>query len=241
MQLMEMTWEEVAEYLGLLCKRLVIIPCGSVEQHSLSMPIGTDTYIAEAISIEVAQRVEAIMMPPITPGLSRVPHMAFAGTISLSSKTLIAVVTDYVLSAYHHGFRDFLFVNAHGLNAHPVNAALQDLAYDLTNMRYVYQDWWTIPAVSTMLDEHFTAGGHATAGELSLMLYLYPHLVRSEMLREHSLTTKCFVSLDLVRQITDTGMIGGNQLEASPELGSALFEAIVEGYTSLAYLFIDQK
>ncbi len=236
MRLVDMTWEDVAQYLDSRTRPLVIIPCGSVEQHSLSMPLGTDTCIAEAISSAVADQVDAVMMPPISPGLSEVPHLHFAGTVSLRAGTVMGVVTDYVHSAYHHGFRDFLFINAHGLNTYPVNAVLQDLARDLTDIHYIYQDWWTISTVAGLLNEHVTPGAHSTAGELALMLHLYPHLVRPKF-QKHEIPVRYFVSLNLVDQITDTGMLGGNQFEATSELGSALFKAIVQGYVSLVHQF----
>jgi creatinine amidohydrolase/Fe(II)-dependent formamide hydrolase-like protein len=51
--------------------------------------------------------------------------MAFAGTISFSEGTLLAVLMDTIGSLSRHGIKRFLIVNIHGGNTNIVNLAVQ--------------------------------------------------------------------------------------------------------------------
>jgi len=229
-QLLEMTWRDVEAHIQRRTRGLAILPAGSVEQHSLCMPIGTDTFIAEAIASAIGNEVDSVVFPTVRPGLSQVPHLAFPGTISHTSTTVIQAIIEILLCAHRHGFRDFFVLNAHGLNTSPLACALQDAAVDLHDCRFILQDWWQLPDVAALLDRHTTRGGHATAGELALMMFLHPQLVRKDKrLGKHEVKAEYWVSLDRVCELTEAGNLGGNQQEATPELGKSLFRAIVAG------------
>lgn len=229
MQLMDMTWPDIQAYVDRRKRALAILPAGSVEQHSLCMPIGTDAYIAKAIAAAVGDKTNGVVFPVVRPGLSAVPHMAFPGTITHTSTTLITAIVEILRCAHEHGFRDFFVLNAHGLNSSPLACALQDAALELDDSRFVLQDWWALPDIAALLEARTTPGGHATAGELSLMLHLHPELVNDQRLGRHEIKHSYWLSLDRVSDLTESGMVGGNQLEADSALGAELFRLAVEG------------
>ena len=231
MDLIEMTWQEVENYLK--SRKAVIIPLGSIEQHSLSLPLGTDTYIAEKIAYEVGKKTFTIVTPSIRPGLSLVPHMAFCGTISLRPETLQKVIEDIVNSLYKHSFRQFLIINAHGLNEPCINNAFQNLSYDLEDIRFISKGWWDIKKVKSLRKVYFSSSGHSSQEEVSIMLYLKEKLVKKDLFKDHTPPYNYYTSLEQIKKYTPTGLINGDQDEADKDLGRQLFTEAVKGYVEL--------
>ena len=103
---------------------VIVIGLGSVEQHGPHLPLGTDSLTACATVHEVAKRTNSIGVHPCFPGYSP-HHMAFAGTVTFSEGTLLAVLMDTIGSLSRHGIKRFLIVNIHGGNKNIVNLAVQ--------------------------------------------------------------------------------------------------------------------
>ena len=49
---------------------IILIPLGSTEQEGLHLPIGVDTYVAEAIANEVAKETGSLAGPALPVGYS---------------------------------------------------------------------------------------------------------------------------------------------------------------------------
>lgn len=94
---------------------VAVLPVGSFEQHGPYLPLATDTIIACAIAETVAQSHPVILLPPITVSCSH-EHAAFAGTISISATTLLAVVSDIADSLAAQDVNAVAIVNGHGGN-----------------------------------------------------------------------------------------------------------------------------
>ena len=231
MQLMEMTWQEVEHYLS--SRKAIILPFGSIEQHGPSLPLGTDSYIAEKIAKEVGKKTFTIVTPCIRPGLSLLPHMAFPGTISLRPETVQKVTEDIINSLYRHGFRQFLIINSHGLNEMSIHSAFQNLCYDLEDLRFTVKGWWNIKKVKSLRQVYFTSSGHSSGEEVSVMLYLKEKLVKTDLLSSHTPPHSYYTSLEKIKNFTPTGVINADQEEADKELGKQLFKEAVKGYIEL--------
>ena len=112
MLLADMTWAEID---AVPRSTVVLAPFGATEQHSLHLPVQTDTLIAT----ELASRVDAacagrlLVLPTQWLGFSP-HHMDFAGTVTASSSTYIQLVVETLDSMAQAGFRKFLVLNAHG-------------------------------------------------------------------------------------------------------------------------------
>src|SRR5262245_16354077 len=112
---------------------VLILPLGSVEQHGRHLPLGTETILAHALANGVNARVKgrAEVPPPRWYGFAP-HHMRFAGTVTLRTETMIALVEDVAASLIEHGFRRLLLLNGHGGN----NGVIDVLASKLGHRHY---------------------------------------------------------------------------------------------------------
>ena len=108
----------------------VVLPMGSVEQHGPHLPTGTDFFAAVAISLEVAEQIDALVLPLCPLGVTPM-HMPFPGTVSLRPQTLQDVVADIGSSLAAHGCREFVILNWHEGNIPSLALVAEHLHRDL--------------------------------------------------------------------------------------------------------------
>src|SRR5438128_7904402 len=72
---------------------VVIIPVGATEQHGSHLPLCTDSINIQAVAEGAARMERVLVAPTLVYGVSD-NHMAFCGTISLRSQTLVALLVD---------------------------------------------------------------------------------------------------------------------------------------------------
>ena len=185
-----MTVPEVQELLSR--SDMVVIPVASLEQHGLHLPIGTDYLNGVERAKLIAQRVDVLVAPILLPGQSPY-HMGFEGTITLPSTLIQEVYVEATKSLIRHGFKRFLFLNAHGGNAaitrfivDRVNQETEGIAVDLGAVSGPFRSRVTAPddpgAEPVVFDRH---GG---TGETSSSMYLIPELVDLDAARPAELT-----------------------------------------------------
>jgi len=112
---------------ALAARPLVLLPCGSTEQHGPHLPTGTDYFASLAICDRVVQEIGGLVLPGMQFGVTPI-HMGFTGTVSLSADTFQQVLLDMVTSLASHGVREVAFVNWHEGNI----AAIATVASRLT-------------------------------------------------------------------------------------------------------------
>ena len=91
---------------------LVILPCGSVEQHGPHLPTGTDTLAANVISHAVAERMDGLVLPNTPFGVTPM-HAPFEGTITLTPDTFMRLIIETCASTARHGAKELMIVNWH--------------------------------------------------------------------------------------------------------------------------------
>jgi creatinine amidohydrolase len=91
--------------------KVAVLPIGSFEQHGPHLPLITDTVVATTI----AQAYPVRASLPVTISCSH-EHAAWPGTVSISAKTLYAVITDVYQSLRHSGIYRLVLINGHGGN-----------------------------------------------------------------------------------------------------------------------------
>src|SRR5260370_3906306 len=101
----------------------VIVPVGSTEQHGPHAPFGTDSILATEVSMRLARRINALVAPTLTYGISG-DHRGYAGFPFVSPQTLTALVQDVLLSLSGGGFREIIFVNGHYTHSISLSAAI---------------------------------------------------------------------------------------------------------------------
>lgn len=179
MLLENMSYVEVEAYL--VEKDIVLIPIGSTEQHSPYGLIGTDFITAEAIAREVGKRLDILVAPTITYGMSQ-HHMGFKGTVTLSPKTIISLVEDITQSFLDHGFSRIIYINGHGGNIEPVKTAFTQLKYKNKKGIFEIISWFLLPEVQEIERDIFEDknGYHATPSEISITKYLRPEAFKTK-------------------------------------------------------------
>lgn len=129
--LAELTSPEAAE--AIARTRTAVLPIGSLEQHGPHLPNGTDTYAAELVAREVADRLDAVYVPFGPYGVTPI-HAGHPGTVNLRRETFEALLTDICTELIRMGVQTFVLVNWHEGNIASMNAVATDLqdAWDCT-------------------------------------------------------------------------------------------------------------
>ena len=158
---------------------MVIIPVGAIEQHGYHLPLGTDFLNGVERCKLLAQERDVLVAPVLMAGQSPY-HMGFAGTITLSAETIIAVHLEAVQSLIRHGFKRFMILNSHG-----GNTAISTLLVDQINQTtagIAVDMGVAIRPFSKPVDADLTKvfDRHGGVWETSSSQYLIPDLVQMD-------------------------------------------------------------
>ena len=180
---MEMTWQDIAGAGEATARWIAVLPLAAVEQHGPHLPLGVDTFIAEAYLAQVRKVLPDVLpvcfLPVQRIGVS-VEHIAYPGTLTLSAATAIGAWTAIGESLARAGLRKLVLVTSHGGNvaamelvARDLRARLGMLAVTVGWHRFGYPD----DAFSSEEKRHGIHGGDI---ETSLMLAAKAETVRME-------------------------------------------------------------
>lgn len=179
------TWQNIETWLK--TSQTIVIPIGSMEQHGPNGFIGTDALCPEIIAVEAERNAprDILVGPTFNVGSAQ-HHLAFPGTITLRPSTMIAAMADWTRSLMRHGFRKLYWLNGHGGNAAPIEAAFAEIraersfalpeANTLPGLDLVLRNWWELSGVMSLCEKLYPVGdgSHATASEISVTYYGYP-------------------------------------------------------------------
>ncbi|MDB5215274.1 MAG: Creatininase family protein [Myxococcaceae bacterium] len=188
-RLEDLTWPEIEAHLA-AGRRTVVVPLGATEQHGPHMPLAVDAWVAEAIASRFCARIpEALQAPTVCLGCSD-EHMAFAGTLSISTPTLIGLVGDVITSLVKHGFDHVVVFSAHGGNDAALAAAESSLRDQASPAALTVVHG--IDAIGCLWKEESeragappgAAGHHAGEFETSIIAALRPDAIRWNELRK---------------------------------------------------------
>jgi creatinine amidohydrolase len=220
----ELTWYEARDAAAAL--NAVIIPVGATEQHGPHLPLSVDTLLGNAVALGVSAVTGVPVVPPLCYGVSG-SHGDFAGTISLRPETMIAVVEDVIDSLYERGIRQFILLNGHIWNNGALDVSAEKLRVRHRDARVRALGYVTMYP-GPEVDGHVRYGRalmHANFFETSVMLYLYPGLVRMERATSHRDVDSFWdYRMD---QVSETGVWGRDVADANPVHGRAEYERCV--------------
>lgn len=137
----------------------VVLPVGSTEQHAY-LSLATDSVLAERVAAEAAEPLGVLVLPAMPFGVAP-GFAAFPGTVSLSTETLVAVVSEALGTLYGQGFRGFLVVNGHGGNV-SARDPLENWAAGCEGARFRWHDWWDSPDVEGVAHRIEPNAAHAS-------------------------------------------------------------------------------
>jgi len=193
----EMTRPELETYLNKNPNPVVIIPLGSIEQHGVQLPLGTDSLSAIEICKAIAKRSNSLVLPITWVGYSE-HHMGFKGTITFSQDTLARIIMDVIKSLSRHGLKRVLIVNWHGGNKETLNFAVKESSKKYkVNIITDSQEPEDPNAFTTLRNFDIHAGN----GETSFMLNLFPELVDTDKIKEWKPTVKLPKPIEKARKL----------------------------------------
>ncbi len=236
-------WSELTTLdFGLLdpATTVAVLPLGATEQHGPHLPLGVDSVLVDGIVQAALPLLPAalpvLFLPTQVIGLSP-EHARFAGTLTLSSETLIRIWNEIGAAVARAGVRKLLLFNAHGGHVGPMDIVARELreAHDLI----VYSSsWFHLPLQGVPAIDRFDV--HAGQSETAMMLALSPRLVRTGEVRDFGATS--------ARRAADFPLLGngrsakfgwamqdinphgaaGNAAAATAEQGKALLAAAAQ-------------
>lgn len=108
---------EVSDYLSGGGKT-AILPAGSVEMHGPHMPIGTDTMIAKAFSLQLAEKANGLVLPEIQYTWTGSTD-GFYGSISVEPELVMRQAEAIADKVFKMGFMRLIIVSNHHTNYCP--------------------------------------------------------------------------------------------------------------------------
>jgi len=236
-----MRWNEfTSEELARLPKgdTVAILPIGSVEIHGPHLPLGIDGLVITRIAeLAAAREPPAVVLPCLDYAYVN-ENVHHPGTISLSARTLVAVVEEICDEVGRNGFKKILLLNGHGGNNH----ILRSIQRDLLRPRRDYVTYMcTEPWAPIQRDIDALSSGsaieHACEIETSIAMYLFGDLLKLD--RVHREATLGRVELpDYVK--TSTSWQGyclegyvGDPRKATMEKGKTLVDKWVSAIADL--------
>ena len=171
MFLARMNYKEVEDYLR--HSDTILIPVGSLENHGLHLPLGTDFLIPDKIAQLLDEKSGLLIAPTICYGATD-DLAGFPGTVSIGTEGLIQLLCAICDQLYRHGFRHFLILNGHGGNT----AAIQSVGMHLYRQgAYLANlNWWLMAG---QLNAEW-AGGHGGGEETAAVMAVDPSLIKTE-------------------------------------------------------------
>ncbi len=177
MQMEQMTHEEVKAYFQ-AGNDMVILPCGSTEQHGKHLPLGTDLLIASHLAHAVGEKGGILVAPSLAYGYAEYHKEGFTGTISFDQDLLYAVYYRIAEQLAEMGAKHIVFLNGHGGNTHVLSRVSMNLRIQHQVLGLIV-DWWK---TAGQLQPQWAEKGHAGKAETSVMMHLYPDLVHQSQI-----------------------------------------------------------
>jgi creatinine amidohydrolase len=256
-RLSHMTQMDVAAVIA--AQKPVILPTGATEAHGPHMPTDTDTHQADHIAVLLAERIDAVVAPPLAYGVSKTFEY-FPGTISLTIPTYQTIVFEIGAALIRQGFRHLILLNGNRPNGTANDQVARhlvdelDAAYDFVVSAVSY--WEPAAAEIHAMRRSVEGGmGHGCELETSFQLATRPELVKMDRLPGVKYGP---VGWDLVAPTNPTrtymrrprpevghAAIFGDPTKASAEAGQAFIAAAVEAlaktFSNLQGSYQDRK
>ncbi|MGW6021243.1 creatininase family protein [Streptomyces sp. NPDC055099] len=211
--------------------RVAVLPVGSFEQHGRYLPLITDTAIACIIAREIADAYPVHLLPPITMSCSH-EHGSWPGTVSISAKTLFAVIDDIRESLARSGIEKLVIVNGHGGN-YVLSNVVQEANVDRpqASLFPLGGDWDQAREHGGLVSDRH-GDMHAGEIETSILLDAAPDLVRPGYAdADHDGGARRFLLTLGMGAYSESGVIGYPSY-ATAAKGKAVLLSLVDSFAA---------
>jgi creatinine amidohydrolase len=226
-----LSWVDVVAHLA--HDPRLIVPVGALDQHGPHLPLGTNVLIAREIARDLACEFRVLRAPTFYYGVGFQTVQAYAGATSLQKKTLHLALNEILAGWEQNGVTEIIFITAQRYEPHI--EAIATLYPKRARVRVV--QLWDTP-VADLLQEQ-TGPLHADEAETSVMLFLYPELVRMDRAHDFDLPPKLFQRyLDgrlKVPLLEGAGAIG-HPSAASAAKGEAIYRRMLDAVRTAIFL-----
>ena len=157
----------------------VLLPMGCLEEHGPHLPVGTDLFQAYNVSINVARRVEGLVLPPFHYGHSSSTRN-FPGSLVISADTLRSLTRDVITGVIRSGGKFILINTGHAGSTHmsTIKDTLREIAEENPDVKIFFLTDYEIAEKLAAGDERFPENdGHAGDIETSRMMDINEELV----------------------------------------------------------------
>lgn len=222
----DVTWQQFKESVS--DKKVAVLPIGSIEQHGLHAPLGTDLFIAEGLAKTAEGHENVMMLPSLPVGVAEY-HRHFAGSLWVRPETLKQYVGEVIKSLAYHGVRKVIIVNGHGGNREPLKEMARYVMME-ERVRIVVWTWFESiePEIIRMYGRRPPL--HADEAETAMLMALKPDSVKPELYEasaqgagEWGQIYRGTMISQVVRDFTPTGATG-DPTKTDLKLGERMLE-----------------
>ena len=227
---------------------VAILPIGAIEQHGPHLPVWVDSCINETLLDRALETIPGgipvLAMPLQAVGKSN-EHIAFAGTLSLSCETLVAMLIELGEGVHRAGIRRLILLNSHGGQPQIMDIVARELRIRHA-MLVVNAAWFDMGMPAELFSANECRHGiHGGEVETSLMLHLRPDLVDMTHARDFVslgqemeadfklLTTEGRFSFGWQAQDLNPWGVCGNAAAADAGRGAQLAQHLVRTFVDL--------
>ena len=219
---------------------ILIFPFSSIEQHGEHLPLNTDKKILRGILKKFSENYKSnkyLIMPEIHFG-SASEHSSFDGTISLDSLEFISHSLSIIEPICENNFKNIFLLNSHGGQISHIDIIAKELKtqFDIQIVKGTYFLFDEFKNIIPSKELEF--GYHGGEFETSLMMYLYPELVRKNKIKKNKLSPDCsskkIISYEkkikrawLTKELSKNGIIG-NPTNASVIKGRKIVDKVIK-------------
>jgi len=215
--------------------KVVIIPCGSIEEHGSHLPLCTDSLQAEHVALEVARKAGCLVAPPLRYGVCNSTRN-FPGTITISFDSLRSIMTDILEDFIRNGFKRLLILTGHAGRSHMIALKLAAKAVILHHKNEENR-----PRIMVCSDYDFAfdlrgkdfddRDSHAGTIETSRVMSIRSDLIKGKGKRNYPKLPRFEVVPDPERYFP-SGVMGDPTI-ASAEKGQRINEYVIEQIVKL--------
>jgi creatinine amidohydrolase len=211
---------------------VAVLPVGSFEQHGDHLPLTTDTIIACVIANRLATTYNVLLLPPVTVSCSH-EHEGFEGTVSISSRTLIAIIDDVQSSLARSGIKSLVLVNGHGGNYVLSNIAQEANVTERRVALFPGREDFRLARERAEMETTTSEDMHGGEWETSILLHSHPHLVRSTYLQnDHDVPQRPHLLITGIQGYASRGIVGRPSV-ASAAKGQTALDSLTSSFSDV--------